>query len=107
MENLQQVLDFAKKYFTPEVLIMVILLIGTFLIFSFFIQDLFQDYFKDYQDKKKKDLRTGKASEKKTERKPKLRKRKIKSRPRLVKTPKDSEPREKKPKDSEPGKKKK
>ena len=97
MENLQNILDFAKRYFTVEMLIMVILIIGTFLVFSFFIQDLLQDYFRDYRDKKKRDLEAGITPEKK----PKPRKPKIKSRPRLVKKARDSEPpKKKKPRES-------
>ncbi len=92
MESLQNILDFAKRYFTVETLIMVILVIGIFVVFSFFIQDLLRDYFWDYQDKKKRDLEAGITSEKK----PKPRKPKIKSRPRLVKKSKDPEPPKKK-----------
>ncbi len=87
MEFVQSLLDFAKRFFTVEILIMVILLIGTFVIFSFFVQDLLRDYFRDFQEKKKKDLEAGISSEKK----PKPRKPKIKSRPRVVKKPKEPE----------------
>lgn len=92
MEYLQNILDFAKRYFTVESLIMVILVIGIFVVFSFFIQDLLRDYFRDYRDKKKRDLEAGITPEKK----PKPRKPKIKSRPRLVKKTKDPEPPKKK-----------
>ncbi|GEM_PF-2425907 len=82
MEQLQNLFDFAQRYITVEMIILIILVIGTFLLFSFFIQDLLQDYFKEYREKQKRELEAGNNREKK----PKLKARQPKSRPRLVKT---------------------
>lgn len=91
MEQLENIIEFVRRYVTPEILILVILVIGTFLVFSFFIQDLFQDYFKDYRGKKKKDQEAGTSGENKTKPKPRPRLRKMNNRPRLVKNTKDGE----------------
>ncbi|NBG89089.1 hypothetical protein [Isachenkonia alkalipeptolytica] len=80
MEHLQNLLDYAQRYITVELFILIILIIGTFLIFAFLIQDVFQDYFKDYGDKKKREREEGKAQ----------------SRPRVVKTPGTPEEKKKK-----------
>lgn len=50
MEN---ILGFIQRFFTVEILIMVLLIAGVFLTFSYFIQDLFRDYFREFEQKKK------------------------------------------------------